>query len=78
MDTLIAMGSLAAYLYSVIVLLGILFGFAESVGDHVYFETAAVSTLITLGKHRSTRQRTHQRGNQKADGSRAKNGNTAA
>lgn len=51
MDTLIAMGSMAAYVYSVVVLLGILFGFAESVGDHVYFETAAVIiTLITLGK----------------------------
>ncbi|MDX1994084.1 MAG: heavy metal translocating P-type ATPase [bacterium] len=51
MDTLIAMGSLAAYLYSLLVLLGIVFGFADSVGDHVYFETAAVIlTLITLGK----------------------------
>ena len=48
MDTLIAMGSLAAYLYSVAVLIGALLGAA---GGHVYFETAAVIvTLITLGK----------------------------
>ncbi|MCA0455356.1 MAG: heavy metal translocating P-type ATPase [Chloroflexi bacterium] len=51
MDTLIAMGSLAAYIYSLVVLMGIMFGFANSVGNHVYFETAAVIlTLITLGK----------------------------
>lgn len=51
MDTLIAMGSLAAYIYSLVVLVGITFGFAASVGQHVYFETAAVIlTLITLGK----------------------------
>lgn len=50
MDTLIAMGSLAAYVYSVAVLIGIAAGI-ESIGDHVYFETAAVIlTLITLGK----------------------------
>jgi P-type Cu+ transporter len=51
MDTLIAIGSLAAYLYSIAVLIGIVFGFSETIGDHVYFETAAVIlTLITLGK----------------------------
>ncbi|MCB9453337.1 MAG: copper-translocating P-type ATPase [Anaerolineaceae bacterium] len=50
MDTLIAMGSLVAYIYSVVVLLSILFGIA-GVGDHVYFETSAmILTLITLGK----------------------------
>ncbi len=49
MDTLIAMGSLAAYIYSVVVLIGLLLGTA--VGEHVYFETSAVIlTLITLGK----------------------------
>jgi Cu+-exporting ATPase len=49
MDTLIAMGSLTAYIYSVVVLLGTLLGW--QVGEHVYFETAAVIlTLITLGK----------------------------
>ena len=51
MDVLIAMGSLAAYLYSVAVLVGIVFGLTDVIGDHVYFETAAVIlTLITLGK----------------------------
>ncbi len=51
MDTLIAMGSLAAYIYSVAVLVGITLGGSASVGGHVYFETAAVIlTLITLGK----------------------------
>ncbi len=51
MDTLIAMGSLAAYLYSIVVLASTTFGFSVAVGSHVYFETAAVIlTLITLGK----------------------------
>ncbi|MBE2267409.1 MAG: cadmium-translocating P-type ATPase [Anaerolinea sp.] len=51
MDTLIAMGSMAAYLYSVAVLIAIVLGVQDQVGDHVYFETAAVIiTLITLGK----------------------------
>lgn len=51
MDVLITMGSWAAYLYSVVVLFGILFGFSDAVGSHVYFETSAVIlTLITLGK----------------------------
>jgi Cu+-exporting ATPase len=44
MDVLIAMGSSAAYFYSIFILLGIIPG-------HVYFETAAVIiTLIKLGK----------------------------
>jgi Cu+-exporting ATPase len=51
MDVLVAMGSLAAYLYGVIVLLGIVFGFSDVVGKDDYFESAAVIlTLITLGK----------------------------
>ena len=51
MDVLIAMGSSAAYFYSVAVLLAPLAGLA-SVGQHVYFETAAVIiTLIRLGKY---------------------------
>jgi Cu+-exporting ATPase len=50
MDTLIAMGSMAAYIYSIVVLFGIAFRIS-GIGDHVYFETAAVIiTLITLGK----------------------------
>jgi Cu+-exporting ATPase len=50
MDTLIAMGSSVAYIYSVAVMLAAIFNI-PGVGDHVYFETAAVIlTLITLGK----------------------------
>ncbi len=49
MDVLIAMGSSAAYFYSVAILIGHLAG--AQLGDHVYFETAAVIiTLIRLGK----------------------------
>jgi Cu+-exporting ATPase len=45
MDVLVAMGSSAAYLYSIPIVLGLLPG-------HVYFETAAVIiTLIKLGKY---------------------------
>ncbi len=51
MDVLVAMGSLAAYLYGLIVLLGLLFDFSDRVGKSDYFESAAVIlTLITLGK----------------------------
>lgn len=49
MDVLIAMGSLAAYLYS----LPILFGWVEG---HLFFETAAVIvTLIVLGRYLEAR-----------------------
>ncbi len=51
MDVLVAMGSFAAYLYGLIVLLGLVFDFSEQVGKSDYFESAAVIlTLITLGK----------------------------
>ncbi len=51
MDTLIALGSLTAFIYSVIVLIATALGLANVVGEHVYFETAAVIlVLITLGK----------------------------
>ena len=51
MDVLVAMGSSAAYIYGIIVLLGIVFGFSDVVGKSDYFESAAVIlTLITLGK----------------------------
>lgn len=50
MDVLIAMGSSAAYFYSLALLLGLL------PGHHVYFETAAVIiTLIKLGKYLEAR-----------------------
>jgi P-type Cu+ transporter len=45
MDVLVAMGSSTAYFYSAAVL------FFPEIGDHVYFETAAVIvTLVRLGK----------------------------
>ena len=45
MDVLVALGSLVAYLYSIVVLVGILPG-------HVYFETSAtIITLIKVGKY---------------------------
>lgn len=51
MDVLIALGSWAAYLYSVVIMLGLVFGFSDVVGTGDYFESAAVIlTLITLGK----------------------------
>lgn len=51
MDVLVALGSWAAYIYSVVVLLGLIFGFSDVVGTGDYFESAAVIlTLITLGK----------------------------
>ncbi len=51
MDVLVALGSSAAYLYSVVIMLGLIFGFSDVVGTGDYFESAAVIlTLITLGK----------------------------
>ena len=51
MDVLVAMGSIAAYVYGIIVLLGIVFGFSDVVGKSDYFEsTAVILTLVTLGK----------------------------
>lgn len=50
MDVLVAMGSSAAYLYSVLITVAGTLG-QGSWGDHVYFEIAAVIiTLIKLGK----------------------------
>jgi len=51
MDVLIAMGSSAAYLYSIPVVLGLIEG-------HVYFETSAVIiTLIKVGKYLEVKAR---------------------
>ncbi|HIE24851.1 MAG TPA: copper-translocating P-type ATPase [Anaerolineales bacterium] len=53
MDVLVAMGSSAAYFYSIVVMLDILPG-------HVYFETAAVIiTLIRVGKFLEARAKGH-------------------
>jgi Cu+-exporting ATPase len=50
MDVLVALGSSAAYFYSIPVTLALAAG-STALGDHVYFETAAVIiTLIRLGK----------------------------
>ena len=50
MDVLVAMGSSAAFLYSLPVTLALTLG-STALGEHVYFETAAVIiTLIKLGK----------------------------
>ena len=50
MDVLVAMGSSAAYFYSIAVLLALTAG-SHELGHHVYFETSAVIiTLIVLGK----------------------------
>ena len=50
MDVLVALGSSAAYFYSVAVLIALTMG-SIALGMHVYFETsAAIITLIVLGK----------------------------
>lgn len=50
MDVLIAMGTTVAYVYSIVVLVGLMLG-TTAFGEHVYFETAAVIiVLIMLGK----------------------------
>ena len=50
MDVLVAMGSSAAYFYSVAVLIALTLG-SLALGEHVYFETSAtIITLIVLGK----------------------------
>lgn len=50
MDVLVAMGSSVAFLYSVVVMIALTLN-VQGLGDHVYFETAAVIiTLIKLGK----------------------------
>ncbi len=55
MDVLVALGSTVAYVYSAAVLLARTAGSA-ALGEHVYFETsAAIITLIVLGKLREVR-----------------------
>ena len=50
MDVLVAMGSSVAFAYSVVVAVALTLGSA-AMGEHVYFETAAlIITLIKLGK----------------------------
>ncbi len=55
MDVLIAMGTSVAYFYSLAVLIALALG-SNALGDHVYFETAAVIiVLIVLGKYLEVR-----------------------
>ena len=55
MDVLIAMGTTVAYFYSIAVLIALALG-NPTIGDHVYFETAAVIiVLIVLGKYLEAR-----------------------
>ena len=57
MDVLVALGSSAAFFYSVAVTAALTFG-VTSLGEHVYFETAAaIITLIKLGKWLEVRAR---------------------
>jgi len=50
MDVLVALGSSVAYVYSIVVVIALTLG-STGVGEHVYFETAAlIITLIKLGK----------------------------
>jgi Cu+-exporting ATPase len=50
MDVLVALGSSAAYFYSIAVLIALTLG-SIALGTHVYFETSAtIITLIVLGK----------------------------
>jgi len=52
MDSLIATGTLAAYIYSIVVLFGILNNPGETSMDHVYFESAGlILAFIALGKY---------------------------
>lgn len=54
MDTLISLGTNAAYFYSLLVVIAPIFGY--SLGDHIYAETAAmIITLVKLGKYFETR-----------------------
>jgi Cu+-exporting ATPase len=51
MDVLVALGAWAAYGYSLVVMLNMLFPFSREIKSGEYFESAAVIlTLITLGK----------------------------
>ena len=56
MDSLISIGSLASYLYSVYAMIEIYNGNSHAVHDKLYFESAAtILTLITLGKYLETK-----------------------
>lgn len=55
MDVLIALGTTVTYFYSIAVLIALSLG-TNALGDHVYFETAAVIiVLVVLGKYLEAR-----------------------
>jgi Cu+-exporting ATPase len=59
MDVLVALGSSAAYFYSIAVLITLTVG-STALGMHVYFETSAtIITLIVLGKLLEARAKGH-------------------
>jgi len=59
MDVLVALGSSAAYFYSIAVLIALTLG-STALGMHVYFETSAtIITLIVLGKLLEARAKGH-------------------
>jgi Cu+-exporting ATPase len=59
MDVLVALGSSAAYFYSIAVLIALTLG-STALGTHVYFETSAtIITLIVLGKLLEARAKGH-------------------
>jgi Cu+-exporting ATPase len=59
MDVLVALGSSAAYFYSIAVLIALTLG-STALGTHVYFETSAtIITLIVLGKLLESRAKGH-------------------
>ena len=55
MDVLVVLGTLAAYLLSAFITI------FDPPGAHVYFESAAVITLVLLGKILESRARPHFR-----------------
>lgn len=56
MDTLVALGASASWLYSSAVLIGAMTGTLQTAHAHYYFEsTGMILTLITLGKYFETR-----------------------
>lgn len=59
-DVLVVMGTTAAYVYSLAIVLAKTFWGTSLLGEHVYFETAAVIiTLIVLGKLLESRAKGH-------------------
>ena len=80
MNTLIALGTSAAYLYSVVAtFLPGLFAIGHGVHVHVYYETSVVIiTLILLGRLLEARARGQTSAAIRADGAQTENGTRGA